>query len=223
MPLILAVLIVLVLVFNLSDWRSNKARQAAINEKNRRKTNAKLEHKILDNYMKHGYSFDDAFRKSYEDMISAGYDQCIPRDAYKNREGVESSSCGVYGGSDVERYDSLWVKQRREEAKRDWLQAHPGMHISKASTDEIDALIYSNFPQTELQYLCDIQRSSVKASAEPVGSCIIYPGLGTCEVLAHNWTGNGNGGGTYTLKVLKTGEIVTYVKIGDDKIRRQGQ
>jgi len=71
--------------------------------------------------------------------------------------------------------------------------------------------------------LHDIKRSASRASAEPVGTFIIYPGLGTCEVLAHNWIGDGASGGTYTLKVLKTGKVVTHVRIGDTKIRRQGQ
>lgn len=223
MPLVLAVLIILVIILNAKDSIKNNARQSSIREKDRRKTNAKLEHRILDAYMKHGYPFDEAFRRSYQDMIDAGYDPCIPRDAYKNREGVESSSCGVYGADDVERYDSFWVKQRREDAKREWMQAHPGVHISKASQEEIDRLTYGNYPMTEAGYLHDIKRSTIRAKAEPVGSFIIYPRLGTCEVLAHNWIGDGAAGGTYTLKVLKTGQIVKYVKIGDTKIRRQGQ
>ena len=89
--------------------------------------------------------------------------------------------------------------------------------------EEIDKLTYGNYPTTEYAYLHDIKRSASRASAEPVGTFIIYPGLGTCEVLAHNWIGDGASGGTYTLKVLKTGKVVTYIRIGDTKIRRQGQ
>ena len=223
MPLVIAVLVILVLIFNAKDSNKNNARQSAIREKDRRKTNARLEQRTLDMYMKHGYSFDDAFRKSYEDMVAAGYDPCIPREAYKNREGVESSLCGVYGGNDVERYDSFWVKRRREDAKRKWQQSHPGVHISKAPPEEIERLTYDNYPTTEFAYLHDIKRSTMRLQAEPVGTFIIYPGLGTCEVLAHNWIGDGAFGGTYTLKVLKTGKVVTYVRIGDTKIRRQGR
>ena len=170
--------------------------------------------------MKHGYSFNDAFNQAAEDMIAAGYIPCIPRTAYKNREGVESSSCGMYGGADVERYDSYWVKQRREEAKRIWQQSHPGVHISQAPTEEIERLTYNDYPTTELAHIRDMKRYQVRASAEPVGTYIFYPGLGTCEVLAHNWIGDGTSG-TYTLKVLKTGKVVTYVRIGDNKIQKQ--
>ena len=223
MPLIIAVLIILVVIVSARESNKKNATQSAIREKDRRKTNAKLEHHILDTYMKHGYSFDKAFRQAYQDMIDAGYEPCIPRDAYKNREGIESSSCGIYGGDDVERYDSFWVRQRRENAKREWQQSHPGVPITKARREDIDKLTYGNFPTTEFAYLHDIKRSTEIAKAEPVGTFIIYPGLGTCEILAHNWIGDGAAGGTYTLKVLKTGQIVSYVRIGDGKIRKQGQ
>lgn len=219
MPLVLAVLIIVVIFLNAKDSAKWNAKQSALHEDWRRKTNARLEQKIMDSYMKHGYSADEAFRKSYDDMIAMGYDPCIPRDAYKKN----SSSCWKLGAGGPQRFDSLWVKQRRDEAKSEWQQIHPDVHISEASPEEIDRLTYKNFPTTEYAYLHDIKRSASKASAEPVGTFIIYPGLGTCEILAHNWIGDGAAGGTYTLKVLKTGQIVTYVKIGDSKIRKQGQ
>lgn len=220
MPLVFAVLIILVLIVNARESSRKNANKSAFNEKSRRKTNAKLEQRTLDIYMKHGYSFDDAFKKTYADMTSAGYDPCIPREAYNNQEGIESSKCKGY---DIERYDSLLVRQRRQDAITQWEQDHPGTHISKAAPEELEFLTYNNFPKTEWQYLHDVKRGAVRASAEPVGTFIIYPRLGTCEVLAHNWIGDGASGGTYTLKVLKTGKVVTYVKIGDTKIRRQGQ
>lgn len=229
MPLVIAVLVILVVFFNAKDSSKNNARQASIREKDRRKTNAVLEQRTLDMYMKHGYSFNDAFTQTYQDMIDAGYDPCIPRDAYsKNVNGTESSFCGrsygTYGGAfEPQKYDSFWVRQRREKAKREWQQSHPGVHISKAPPEEIERMVYEHFPTTESAYLHDIKRSTMRLKAEPVGTFIIYPGLGTCEIIAHNWIGDGTAGGTYTLKVLKTGQVVTYVRIGDDKIKHQGQ
>ena len=221
MPLVIAVLVIIVLIFNVKDSSKNNARQSAIREKDRRKTNARLEQRVLDMYMKYGYSFDEAFRKSYEDMIAAGYEPCIPRDAYsKNRDGTQSSYCG-YHFFEPQKFDSFWVQRRRKYAEEEWQQLHPGVHISEAPPEEIDRLTYSNYPTTEATYLHDIEHCASRASAEPVGTFIIYPGLGTCEVLAHNWIGC-SASGTYTLKVLKTGEVVTHVKIGDSKIRRQG-
>lgn len=218
MPLVIAVLVILVIIFNAKDSIKNNARQSSIREKDRRKTNARLEQRVLDTYMKHGWSFEDAFRQSYEDMIAAGYDPCIPKNAYDKNEGsVESSS---YRGN-IGEYDSFLVRERRRDAERQWQQSHPGVSLTHATEEEIDALTYSNFPKTEFQYLHDLNRMSMRTQAEPVGSFIIYPGLGTCEVLAHNWIGDGAAGGRYTLRVLRTGEIVEYVKIGDSKIRRQ--
>lgn len=223
MPLVIAVLIILVIFFNTKDSIKNNARQAAIREKDRRKTNAVLEQQTLDMYMKHGYSFKDAFTQTYQDMVDAGYEPCIPREAYsKNVDGKESSFCGL-NFFEPQKYDSFWVRERRRDAEREWQRSHPGIHISKAPPEVIERMVYKNFPTTEFAYLHDIKRSTMRLQAEPIGTFIIYPGLGTCEVLAHNWIGDGAADGTYTLRVLKTGKIVTYVKIGDSKIERQGK
>lgn len=219
MPLVFAVLIAIVIILNLKDSTKWNARQASLNEDYRRKTNARLEQKIMDSYMKRGYSADEAFKKSYEDMLAAGYDPCIPREAY----GKNSSCATGRGKTTVEQFDSMWVRKRREAVIEDWLRKHPGKLPCHAPSNLIDAVVYNNFPTTEAAYLHDIERLRMRSQAEPIGTFIIYPGLGTCEILAHNWRGDGAAGGTYTLKVLKTGKVVTYVKIGDDLIRRQGQ
>ena len=146
-------------------------------------------------------------------MVAAGYEPCIPRSAYsKNTRDVQSSYC-----LDPRKYDSFWVQQRRDAIVHRWTKAHPGEPIPYES---FDVEIYQNFPQSEAQYLHDLKVQSVKSQTIPIGEYVIYPGLGTCEVLAHNY--DGAWGGTYTLKVLSSGKVVSYVKIGDSKIRRQG-
>lgn len=222
MPLLIAAIIIIALVVHSKESNARGGQMAGAKEKNRRKTNAPLEHSLLDTYMKYGYSFNDAFDQTYKDMIAAGYEPCIPRKAYQNREGVESSS--FENGCDyAENYDSFWVQQRRKDARKEWEQSHPGISISKAPPEEIERMTYADYPTTKSAYSRDIKRSTMRMQAEPVGTFIIYPGLGTCEVLAHNWIGDGAYGGTYTLKVLRTGVIVKYVKIGDNKIMRQGR
>lgn len=218
MPLVIAVLIIIVLCLNAKDSKKWNNRQSSIYEKNCRKTNARLEQKIMDTYMKHGYSADEAFRKSYDDMLAAGYDPCIPRNAY----GSNSSNCWKPGVGGYERFESHWVQQRRKAAIQEWLSKNPRELPCNVPIDEIDAIVYNDFPATERAYLHDIERLRRRGQAEPIGTFIIYPGLGTCEILAHNWIGDGAAGGTYTLKVLKTGQIVTHVTIGDSKIRKQG-
>lgn len=223
MPLIIAILVIIVVLLNIRDKERTNSKLSANREKDRRKTNAALEQQTLDMYMKHGCSFEEAFRKTYADMISAGYSPCIPRQAYnKNQDGVQSSFCAYKGFFNPEGYDSFWVQERREQARRQWQQDHPSIHLAFAPREEIDRLTYREFPKTESQYLYDLKRSAAKASAAPIGTFIIYPELGTCEVINHNWVGGGAFGGTYTLRVLETDQIVTHVKIGDDKIRRQG-
>lgn len=217
MPLVFAVLIMIVVFLNAKDSKKRAYKNSASYEKNRRKTNAKLEQRTMDTYMKHGYSADEAFKKSYEDMVLAGFEPCIPRSAY----GKNSSYCEGKYGFDPEYYDSYLVRDRREDAQEEWRLEHPREDM--LSDEEIERRVYQNFPKNNSQYIADIKRRGVRAQAKPVGTFIIYPGLGTCEILAHNWMGDGASGGTYTLKVLKTGEVVTHVRIGDSRIRTQGQ
>lgn len=217
MPLVFAVLIIIVIVLNAKDSKKRAYKNSASYEKNKRKTNAKLEQKTMDMYMKHGYSAEEAFRKSYEDMVSAGFEPCIPRSAY----GKNSSYCKGKYGFDPEYYDSYLVRDRRKDIREEWRREHPSEEM--LSEEEVERRVYRNFPKNNSQYIADIKRRGNRTQAEPIGTFIIYPGLGTCEILAHNWVGDGSLSGTYTLKVLKTGKVVTHVRIGDTKIRRQGQ
>ena len=83
MPLVIAVLVIIVLLMNAHDSNKKCARDFANREKDRRKTNARKEQGIVDFYMKHGYSFEDAFKNSYNDMIEAA-----PKASFvKRREG----------------------------------------------------------------------------------------------------------------------------------------
>lgn len=220
MPLVFAVLIILVIYFNSKDSAKRNAKRESLHADHLRKTNARLEQSVMNAYMMHGYSADEAFKKSYEDMIAAGYEPCIPRNAYQ----LNSSKCSkIISDSEITRFDSYWVRQRKEAVIKEWCKNHPGQYPHEAPLDKLEAMVYDRFPTNENEYVHDIKRLSNRSRAASVGTFIIYPGFGTCEVLGHNWIGDGALGGTYTLRVLKTGEIVTHIKIGDDKIRKQGQ
>jgi hypothetical protein len=216
MPLVFAVLIILVLFLNSSDFNKKRSREMSVYAKDGRKTNATLEQKIMDTYMKHGLSADEAFRKSYEDIIRAGFEPCIPRSAY----GSNSSRCVLKHGFNPKDFDSFLVRDRRNDFTAEWKREHPGQD-PWLHRDEIEELVYKDFPGNEYAYIRDIKRRAMKAQAKPVGTFIIYPGLGTCEILAHNWNKDVATGGTYTLRVLKNDKIVGYVKIGDKKIKSQ--
>lgn len=229
MPLVIAVLIFVVILLNGKDANKNNARRSANRAKDSRKTNAELEQRVLDTYLKHGYSFDDAFSQTYQDMIKAGYEPCIPREAYyvtEDEDNVWSSFCsdgrarwtnGIKGRFCPGIYDSDWVKDRQIAVVRSW-KANHGEDIS---SEKLDELTYTNFPTSEWAHQRDLNIRANMSKAEPVGTYVTYPGLGTCQVLGYNWIDGGASGGVYKLKVLKTGEM-KYVKIGDDKIRRQG-
>lgn len=216
MPLVFAVLIIAVLLLNAKDFNKEQEKKSALYAKDGRKTNAALEQKIMDTYMKHGLSADEAFQKSYEDIVKAGYEPCIPRDAY----GKNSSCCVLKHSFNPRDFDSSLVRSRRKDITEEWRKLHPNEDVWE-HRDEIEKQVYEGFPQNEYEYVYDIKRRTMRMKAEPIGTFIVYPGLGTCEILAHNWIGDGYFGGTYTLKVLKTGQVVSYVKIGDKKISRQ--
>lgn len=214
MPLIIAVLIIIFVFIKAKEDRIKNDKDAATWTKSSRKTNAKKERRLVDIYMKHGYSFEDAFRKSYEDMVAEGYDPCIPKNAYtKNQNGVQSSYC-----KNPESFDSFCVQHRRDIAIHKWRETHGREPMPD---DVLEAQVYDKFPTTHAGYLYDLKAQSFKLATIPVGEFLIYPGLGTCEVIGHNHTGGLSG--TYVLRVLSTGDVVSNVKIGDSKISRQGK
>lgn len=236
MPLVIAVLAFMVLIFNCKDSIKRNTRLEGNQAKDRLKTNAKLEQRTLDMYLKYGYSFADAFQRTYQDMYKAGYEPCIPYEAYlKLKDGSGwSSFCdsgnNTYLGRWNERlvdkgfspgqYDSEWVRDRRRAIYESYQINHPEEEISSS---ELERLTYENFPKTEWEHQRDIKISANISKAEPIGTYIIYPNLGTCEVLGYYWVDHGAAGGAYKLKVLKTGEIVNRVLVGDEKIRKQGR
>lgn len=214
MPLVIGALVV-VFLFVVAYSVSDKTEQKSSYEENRdRKTNASMEQRLMDAYMKYGCSADEAFRRTYEDMAYIGYEPCVPRDAYT----ADSSDLKVGSTRDIEKYDSRLVHDRRVFYTKQWELEHPGENAKKHWA-EIEEQVYHNFPEDSATASLDYRRRNNISKAEPIGSFIIFPGLGTCEVLEHNWEGDGTFGGTYTLKSLRTGRIVKWVRIGDRRIQ----
>jgi hypothetical protein len=142
MPLIIVVVFIIFIFVKLHEDKKEHDKLSAMRQKDRTKTNAVLERRLVDDYMKRGYSFDKAFRQSHEDILTAGYEPCIPRNAYsRNRNGVQSSYC-----DNPSQYDSFWVQQRRNVLVREWTSSHRGEPIPY---ELIDEQIYTNYPQTD--------------------------------------------------------------------------
>ncbi len=170
-----------------------------------------MEYALAKAYMEHGYSLEDAFRESYADMYAAGFEPCVPRGVY---------SC-VGAPRNIGDYDSKWTKHRQSFAREMWLIEHPGCSIDQASDQELYALTYDDFPTFEFTVTQEKNLMKLWGQALPIGTFIIYPGLGTCEILAHKWRRQGRLGGTYVLKVLRTGKTVDHVAIDSEGIVRQ--
>lgn len=232
MPLIIAVLVILVIIFNLRDSSKQSAQMSAVHANTRRKTCAYMEHQLVCRYMLHGMSFDEAFQRSYQDMVDAGYEPCIPKEAYFG--GGEKRASTRLGANKYALkkhyydYDSQWVRDifvsksmydNRKRVER----PHPILPSKKYwSPMEVYQEIHKDFPKTDYEFGKAMDRLSLEHMADPIGSFLIYPGYGTCEVLGYNYNYDKTKG-TYVLRCLKTGEIINHVKIGDPQISYQGQ
>lgn len=223
MPLVFIVLVILLICVSTSESMKKTSKIMSDREYERRKTNANRERTVLAEYVQQGVPFDDAFKMTYQKMIDEGYDPCIPKNAYKYSRRIDKDRFGEIELTVwcPERYDSFAVSRRRSLAIKKWERGHPGKHITKAKPEEIEELIYANFPTNDYEFLKDLDRGGAFFESIPVGGHLVYPGLGTCEVLAIHWNQDETNG-FYDLKVLKTGHVVSFVKITDKKIRRQG-
>lgn len=210
MPLIIGVVAVIVLFVVLHDKQKDYSRDSANREKMTRKTNSFLERETLDKFLREGMTFDEAYSATVSEMVKQGYDPCIPKEAYGKTDSVGRGVAPLSGETSwVEnpgQYDSDTVKRRRE-------QVHGYSYCGKN-----DSEVYRDFPTDEYTYNLDLKRSGLKYQEIEKGKFFIYPGYGTCEVIGHNYNASGTKG-TYIVRVVKTGEIVNTIRIGDSRIR----
>lgn len=210
MPLVFAVVVIIWLFVVCHDKNKEQTRENANYEESRRKTNAEKERLVLDSYMKQGLTLREAHEATQKEMIRLGYDPCIPINAYgKDFFGRDV----VYGGETsyipqgAGKFDSYEVKTRKELLRQNGRQA-------------TDADVYNNFPTNNYEYVQDLKRQTLQFQSIPVGEWITYPGYGTLEILGYEYSPFNPSKGYYKAKVIKTGEIVTTIKIGDKSIRQ---
>ena len=223
MPLIIAVLVIVVVICNLKDSSKRADRASALHANTRRKTCAYMEQQLVSKYLLCGMSFDEAFRKSYQDMVDAGFEPCIPKDAYVGaRENLISSKLA----RPFYEYDSLWVrdiyKAKRDKQRSKYKKKHPIIQ-DQVYFDPMDIYkeIHENFPTCDYEFIKAMDRVRIEVNAKPIGTFLIYPGYGTCEVLNYRYNYDKTKG-WYVLRVLKTNKVVDDVKIGDPRISYQG-
>ncbi len=207
MPLIFAAVAILTLIVVLHDARKKDARDSADCAKTNRKTNAWLERKLLDGFMRQGMSFGEAYAAAAEETVRLGYDPCIPREAYGNAAGADLAPEETSWVEDPGAYDSRTVRKRRE-----LLYGQMRVHRN-------DGRIYEDFPADRYGSRKETERRILKHKTIPAGRFIIYPGYGTCEILGHLYDASGTKG-YYKVRVVGTGRIETGIPIGDARIRK---
>ena len=213
MPLILIALCFVALFAIFGDNNKEFNRQSANYTKSTRKTNAEKERKILDDFMKSGKSFSEAYDATLEEMVRLGYEPCIPKSGYGEKRHLldktyDDEECSYMHSWELWECNSKAVQTRIKQLEHDHLPL----------TEEN---IYADFPEDEGEYVAELRRLNVKQQAIPIGELFIYPNYGTVRVLAHDFSLSSLGIGYYQVKVLKTGEI-QYIRIGDPNIRQLG-
>lgn len=210
MPLVIIVFVIVAVVVIGLDSSKSKSRTLTWHENWRRKTNAHLEQALMSRNLLYGLSFNEAYRKTCQQLTEAGYEPCINISEYEVYDGVWSSATKGF----LKDYDSLHVKGLKEEAykKHPFRTApHPllkGVEILAPSDLELFESVYRGFPTNEWEYIRAVKQGSLRTKVVPVGGMLVYVGYGTCEVVSHNYN-HDKTSGTYTLRSLKTGEVIT--------------
>ena len=234
MPLVIVIVVALAIILWATQGSAEQQKVSRARQHNMRKTDAHREKIVMTSYLLKGLSFDEAFEATQKHIVELGYEPCIPRNEYDTDIGYEDTNGWVDDIDTLENiyelrlitssstkkkyavaYDSEIVKKRRE-MYRKWNREHPN---EPQLTDEV---LYQNFPKSESEYLADLSSMTFKMGAIPVGSYVTHPGYGTCEVVALNFDPSGLSG-TYTLKVVQTGQTVNHIRIGDPALQRVGR
>ena len=218
MPLIIIVLAIIVAI----SWSINSSKEQYRKNKeytaSARKTNAQMERSLVDKYMKLGKCFDEAFEMAKQDMLEAGFEPCIPRDAYKPR--YWSASDEAFGHKrpetsecyNCEQYDSHAVQM----LKSDYRSQCQKRGVAYSKNDE-DKYVYGDkLPTSAGQYSAYLTRKlkSHQHDAVPVGNYISCLGLGTCEIVDLDYES-----ATHIVKVVQSGEI-RRIPFGDKRITK---
>ena len=212
MPLIIVVLVIIVVFLNATGNTKNSERQLRTYTAAIRKTNAKLELKLVQKYYDRGKETEDrAIEQGKAELIELGFEPCIPRNTYR----VDSHNKQIYvyhSTYDYQRFDSDAVRslnadfKRQNEKSRRQFSSNEDFEIAR------EEYVYKDFPGTISEYKQYQRLSARKLDAISIGSFVSYPGLGTCEVVDLDFELL-----QQTLKSVKTGETKKVV-FGDSKI-----
>ena len=213
MPLVIAVLIIIVVCINTKDSNKRAKYKSGQFSKDVRRTNARLEHKLMYHYMSHGYEWSDAYELTKQDMIDRGFEPAIPKSEYVKNSTLlgkrdEDDPLGmIISWKSHEDFDSAYVKDRMRQ-----IEEHEELGLDVPE-------LYDDMPADEHEYSRYLKIRSSEYRSIDIGKWVSVPGHGTCEVVGYttNWRGERSG---YKLKSVKTGEIIEDYRIGDSRIQQ---
>lgn len=188
MPLVYGALILMVMIATVVRLKKQNEASAAWEADRCRKTNAKLESELLTGYILKGMDPEEAFKKTKEDLCDKGFVPCIPRNCL--RLSIDKCDIFVPSGEAAMEYDSHDVKEKRElhDRYRDKFGKSPNSFM----TDEDVMYKMYNCPE--------------------VGSYVVHPSYGTCEVTRISNTGY------YVMEVVSESEH--FIKYSDKSVTR---
>lgn len=202
MPLIIIVLIIIVIFMTAKDGLINNERKRREYTESIRKTNAKLELKLVQQFYNRGENTDDrAIELARAELTNQGFEPCIPRDAFRV-DGYDRCIYVYHRSYDYQRFDSHAVRSLNEEFKRQSNKARVSFSSQEEFEQKQEEYVYGNLPQTIAEYEMYLRLSMARLEAVSVGNFLSYPGLGTCEVIALDYDRL-----QHTVKVVNTGEI----------------
>lgn len=220
MPLVIAVLVIIWIFVVISDKGKQNIRAIADQSFECRKTNARFERAFMTDYLLSGLSFNDAFEKTQESIISAGFVPCIPRTAYKNDKSHFVGELGCcttnswFGRKNIanvstsyvyriDQYDSKAVQVRRELYEAKWNKTHPNEIMPEITDQEL----YAGFPVNTTQVSNENCRKYEWRIASNIGDYLTHGRFGTCEIVGYEEPPMGKSL-MYKAKILDTGEVV---------------
>ena len=183
-------------------------------------TNASFEREVMNDFILQGYSFDEAYNKTAEFLMS--FDPpiapCIPKKAYL----ADSTFVGGkfrrdMSADDIERryssyvidpweYDNSITKDRRYILEKQGIEP------------TFDNIRYG-IPHTPKQLDRFYDKVIYLADRMPKGTRFTYPGIGLCEVVDYDDNPNLQKG-HYIAKSLENPGKTVRIEVGDSSIRR---
>lgn len=220
MPLIFIIIVVVFLIYVFTTGAESSQKKQADNASKFYGTNASYEREVMNDFILQGYSFDEAYNKTAEYLMS--FDPpiapCIPKKAYlANSDFTGGKFRNDMSATEVERrYSSYviepWQYDNSITDTRRYILEKRGIEPT------FDNLRY-NVPRTPKQLDRLYDTAGYLAERMPKGTRFTYPGVGLCEVVDYD-DNPAMQKGHYIAKPLEHPDQTIKIEVGDPSIRR---